>query len=56
VGEARREREYLNKGLAKDMMNKVNSFFESMIEMLRARHGKARAHQLYCLFENSRKN
>jgi CRISPR-associated protein Cas1 len=33
------EREYLNKALAKDMMRRLNSFFESMIEMPRVRHG-----------------
>jgi CRISPR-associated protein Cas1 len=34
------EREYLNKTLAKDMMGKLNSFFESTVEIPRVRHGK----------------
>jgi CRISPR-associated protein Cas1 len=33
------EREYLNKALAKDMMIKLNSFFESIIEIPRVKHG-----------------
>jgi CRISPR-associated protein Cas1 len=33
------EREYLNKALAKDMMRKLNSFFESTVEIPRVRHG-----------------
>jgi CRISPR/Cas system-associated endonuclease Cas1 len=33
------EREYLNKALAKDLMNKLNSFFESNVEVPRIRHG-----------------
>ena len=33
------ERQYLNKALAKDMMRKLNSFFESIIEIPRVRHG-----------------
>jgi CRISPR-associated protein Cas1 len=33
------ERQYLSKSLAKDMMNKLNSFFESIIEVPRIRHG-----------------
>jgi len=33
------EREYLNKGLAKDMMNKLNFFFESTIQIPRVKHG-----------------
>jgi CRISPR-associated protein Cas1 len=33
------EREYLNKPLAKDMMKKLNSFFELMIEMPQVMHG-----------------
>jgi CRISPR-associated protein Cas1 len=34
------EREYLNKTLARDMMNKLNSFFESTVEIPRMKHGK----------------
>jgi CRISPR-associated protein Cas1 len=33
------EREYLNKALANDMMKKLNSFFESIIEIPRIRRG-----------------
>ena len=33
------EREYLNKPLTKDMMNKLNSFFESTVEIPRVRYG-----------------
>jgi len=33
------EREYLNKALAKDMMKKLSSFFESTIEIPRVKHG-----------------
>lgn len=33
------EREYLNKALAKDMMKRLNSFFESAIAIPRVRHG-----------------
>jgi len=33
------ERQYLSKPLANDMMKRLNSFFESMIEMPRVRHG-----------------
>jgi len=33
------ERQYLSKPLAKDMMNKLNSFFESMVEIPRVKHG-----------------
>lgn len=33
------EREYLNKALAKDMMKKLNSFFESIVEIPRVKHG-----------------
>ncbi len=33
------EREYLNKALAKDMMKRLNSFFESTIAIPRVRHG-----------------
>jgi RIO-like serine/threonine protein kinase len=33
------ERQYLSKSLAKDMMNKLNSFFESTVEVPRIRHG-----------------
>lgn len=33
------EKEYLNKAFAKDMMRKLNSFFESTIEIPRVRHG-----------------
>lgn len=33
------EREYLNKALAKDMMKRLNSFFESMVEIPRVKHG-----------------
>ena len=32
-------REYLNKALAKDMMSKLNLFFESIVEIPRVRHG-----------------
>jgi hypothetical protein len=34
------ERQYLRKPLAKDMMNKLNSFFEEIVEIPRVRHGK----------------
>jgi CRISPR-associated protein Cas1 len=34
------ERQYLNKNLAKDMISKLNSFFESTVEIPRVRHGK----------------
>jgi CRISPR/Cas system-associated endonuclease Cas1 len=37
------EREYLNKALAKDMMRKLNSFLESMVDIQRIRHGKKQA-------------
>jgi len=33
------ERQYLSKPLAKDMMNKLNLFFETTVEMPRVRHG-----------------
>ena len=33
------ERQYLSKPLAKDMMNRLNSFFESMVDMPRMKHG-----------------
>jgi CRISPR-associated protein Cas1 len=33
------EREYLNKALAKDMMKRLNSFFESIVEIPRVKHG-----------------
>lgn len=33
------ERQYLSKPLAKDMMNRLNSFFENIVEMPRIRHG-----------------
>jgi CRISPR-associated protein Cas1 len=33
------ERQYLSKPLAKDMMSKLNSFFESTVEVPRIRHG-----------------
>ena len=33
------EREYLNKPLTKDLMNRLNSFFESKVEIPRIRHG-----------------
>jgi CRISPR-associated protein Cas1 len=33
------ERQYLSKPLAKDMMRKLNSFFESIIEIPRVKHG-----------------
>jgi len=33
------QREYLNKALAKDMMNRLNSFFESTVEVPRIKHG-----------------
>jgi hypothetical protein len=33
------EREYLNKGLAKDMMRKLNGFFESIVDIPRVKHG-----------------
>lgn len=33
------ERQYLSKPLAKDMMTKLNSFFESIIEVPRIKHG-----------------
>ena len=32
------EREYLNKALAKEMMKRLNSFFETMVEIPRTRH------------------
>jgi hypothetical protein len=34
------ERQYLSRPLAKDMMGKLNSFFESIVEIPRVRHGK----------------
>lgn len=34
------ERQYLSKPLAKDMMNRLNSFFESIVAVPRVRHGK----------------
>ena len=34
------QREYLKKSLAKDFMNKLNSFFESKVEIPRIKHGK----------------
>jgi CRISPR-associated protein Cas1 len=34
------EREYLNKDLAKDMMRRLNSFFESIVDIPRVKHGK----------------
>jgi len=34
------QREYLKKALAKDFMNKLNSFFESKVEIPRIKHGK----------------
>jgi len=34
------QREYLKKNLAKDFMNKLNSFFESKVEIPRIKHGK----------------
>jgi CRISPR/Cas system-associated endonuclease Cas1 len=34
------ERQYLSKPLAKDMMNKLNSFFESTVQVPRIRQGK----------------
>ena len=34
------QREYLKKDLAKDFMNKLNSFFESKVEIPRIKHGK----------------
>jgi CRISPR-associated protein Cas1 len=33
------ERQYLSKPLAKDMMSKLNSFFESTVEIPRVKHG-----------------
>jgi len=33
------QREYLKKALAKDFMNKLNSFFESKVEIPRIKHG-----------------
>jgi hypothetical protein len=33
------EREYLKKSLTKDMMMKLNSFFESTVEIPRVKHG-----------------
>lgn len=33
------ERQYLSKPLARDMMNKLNSFLESIVEIPRVRHG-----------------
>jgi len=33
------EREYLNKALAKDMMKRLNSFFESIVDIPRVKHG-----------------
>jgi hypothetical protein len=33
------EREYLNKALAKDMMKGLNSFFESIVDIPRVKHG-----------------
>jgi CRISPR-associated protein Cas1 len=33
------EREYLNKALAKDMMRRLNSFFESIVNVPRVKHG-----------------
>jgi len=33
------EREYLNKASTKDFMNKLNAFFESMVEIPRVKHG-----------------
>jgi CRISPR-associated protein Cas1 len=33
------ERQYLSKPLAKDMMNRLNSFFETTVEVPRVRHG-----------------
>lgn len=33
------ERQYLSKPLAKDMMSKLNSFFESIVEIPRVKHG-----------------
>jgi CRISPR-associated protein Cas1 len=33
------ERQYLSKPLAKDMMNRLNSFFESIVEVPRIKHG-----------------
>lgn len=33
------EREYLAKPMAKDMMNKLNSFFEATVETPRTKHG-----------------
>jgi CRISPR-associated protein Cas1 len=34
------QREYLKKALAKDLLNKLNSFFESKVEIPRIKHGK----------------
>ena len=34
------QREYLKKALAKDFMNRLNSFFESKVEIPRIKHGK----------------
>jgi hypothetical protein len=33
------QREYLNRALAKDLMSKLNSFFESTVDMPRVKHG-----------------
>lgn len=33
------EREYLSKALAKDMMSRLNSFFESIVDIPRVKHG-----------------
>jgi hypothetical protein len=33
------EREYLSKTLTKDMMNRLNSFFETIVEVWREKHG-----------------
>ena len=33
------EREYLSKALAKDMMRRLNSFFESIVDIPRVKHG-----------------
>ena len=34
------KREYLSKPLAKDLMKKLDSFFESKVEVPRVKHGK----------------
>jgi len=34
------QREYLKKALAKDFMKKLNTFFESKVEIPRIKHGK----------------